>query len=294
MNVPFRWNITKREQLGRLVKSEGQLPYPTFTDELLECCARIFSFCDDADLYFIGRSPESLFDYLSGLLAPTAWANRCVLLNLSLRNYMFDSHHRSYPTLLRRTNPAAITLVRNHLQALKLTPQDIITHPRTVAFVDLVASGTTFKHLAEILFDWTRESCLSLKALKQHMRFIGITPRQKTSPNTWRWQQQHRWVQQLRPSTIKNVSIPVHLWRYLGNYQHKVARSNPPWRWDDHRMRQPSYNSASLAALELAIHLYDLGNSAEHRRRFAAQLARAPGIKHQWYRTIMHEIRVAG
>ncbi|MEM8530366.1 MAG: hypothetical protein AAGF95_05940 [Chloroflexota bacterium] len=294
MIVPFRWNITKREQLGRLIKSEGALPYPTFADELLECCARIFSFCDNADLYFIGRSPESLFDYLSGLLAPTSWANRCVLLNLALRNYMFDSHHRSYPTLLRHTDPRSIALVRNHLQVLKLTPHDIITCQRKVAFVDLVASGTTFKHLAEILFEWTRESRLSLKALKQHLCFIGITPRKKTSPNTWRWQQQHRWVQQLRPGTIKNVSIPGYLWDYLGNYQQKVTPSNPPWRWDDRQMSQPSYNGATLAALELAVHLYDLGNSAEHRRRFAAQLARAPGIKHQWYRAIMHEVRRVG
>ena len=290
---PFRWNIARREQLGHLLRGASDVPTRAFIDAIQACCARVLAFSDDADLVFVGRSPESLFDYLSGLLATTSWAERCMLVNLALRNLMAESADVSYPDVLRRSYPGAVEQGREHLQELELAPAAIIARARPIAFVDLVAAGTTFRHLWELLLDWASELQLDLPALKRKLRFIGITEQHKTSPNTWRWQQQAAWTTQLRPHAIKNVAIPYHLWSYLGNIQPKTTLSNPPWRWGDEQMQLPSRDPASLAALRLAVQLYDLGNSRGQRQRFAGQLAREPGMAHRWYRSLIHELRTA-
>src|ERR1051326_1438314 len=59
---PFRWNIQKRSELGSLLDGPEAATYPAFLDDLLACCARILSYVDDSDLFFVGRSPESMFD----------------------------------------------------------------------------------------------------------------------------------------------------------------------------------------------------------------------------------------
>jgi hypothetical protein len=294
INLPFWWNIAKREQLGRLIAGNVDLPPPPFIDAIHVCCAHVLAFSDDADLVFIGRSPESLFDYLSGLLAPTSWAERCLLVNLALRNLMAETVAVSYPAVLRSTYPGALELGRQQLQVLELAPATIITRPRPIAFVDLVATGSTFRHLWELLFDWASEQQLDLSALKRKLRFIGITEQHQTSPNTWRWHQQAAWTKQLRPQAIKNVAIPQPLWSYLGNTQPKTSVSHPPWRWGTEEMTRPSRDGASLAALRQALHLYDLGNSRDQRHRFAGELAQGVGMAQRWYRSLIHELRRVG
>jgi hypothetical protein len=82
---PFRWNIQRRSEMGGLLDGPPAPSYPGFLDDLLPCCARIIGFAGDSDLYFVGRSPESLFDHLSGLLLDSSWADRPRLLHFSMR-----------------------------------------------------------------------------------------------------------------------------------------------------------------------------------------------------------------
>lgn len=65
---PFRWNLTHRNHLGNLLDGERSATYNNFDDELLRCSSRIMAFAGDSDLVFVGRSTESIFDFLSGLL----------------------------------------------------------------------------------------------------------------------------------------------------------------------------------------------------------------------------------
>ena len=66
--TPFRWNIARREQLGSLISgvSPPQRLNDMFLESLRATAARILAHANRSDLAFIGRTPENLYDYLSG------------------------------------------------------------------------------------------------------------------------------------------------------------------------------------------------------------------------------------
>src|SRR6476660_5343311 len=96
-DLPFRWNLTNRTHLGSLVKGEKAEVYNGFFDHLLPCCSRVLAFAGDSDLVFVGRSPESIFDHLSGLLFNTSWLNRLELLQFSMRFIDESDIRTEYP-----------------------------------------------------------------------------------------------------------------------------------------------------------------------------------------------------
>ncbi len=66
---PFRWNISKREQVPKAPPIDFGALWPYFEAELRACAARVIAAAGDTDWVFVGRSPEHLFDYLSGIFA---------------------------------------------------------------------------------------------------------------------------------------------------------------------------------------------------------------------------------
>lgn len=278
MSKPFRWDIARREQLGRLVEGEETPSYALYLDDLLECCARVTASCANHDLAFIGRSPEGIFDYLSGLLLDTTWARRLSLLNVSLR--FLEGQGRK---------PRAWRGFLEHLDDMDLAPHTIAAHERGVALVDLVASGSTLGELVELMLNAAREAGVDPAAVRRRLRIVGITGRTHTSPKTWRWHQHAEWTKAFRPSAIKNVSVEWRLWGFLGNNEEKVSARNPPWRW--HEQPEVTRKGTQLRALRLARRVFDAGCSSEHRERFAARLAEAPEMKERWLRALVTELR---
>jgi hypothetical protein len=67
----FRWDLTQRTRLGSLVDIELPETPQTFIYDVVESCARVVAAAGDSDIVFVGRSPESLFHFLSGVLAET-------------------------------------------------------------------------------------------------------------------------------------------------------------------------------------------------------------------------------
>ncbi len=80
---PFRWNLKKREQLGSLLDGEKGSNVLHYIDELRECAAKVLARSDQRNLIFVGRSPENIFDYLSGVLQNTSWEYKIENLNIS-------------------------------------------------------------------------------------------------------------------------------------------------------------------------------------------------------------------
>ena len=278
---PFRWDITRREQLGRLAGGERAESYPEFEADLREAAARCVAAAGDSDLVFVGRSPESLFDYLSGVLLDTSWAGRLSLVNLSLRGSTMEE---------MRADPARRAAFREHLAQLNLDPPTLYLRERPAALIDLVASGSTFGSLTELLLDWACEEGIELDGLRRKLRYVGVTWRTKTSPNTWRWHQSARWLGRHR-SSVQNVSIPGRLWDFLGNRQDKVARWHPPWRWDDGQAGTPPREAEHLAALRQAVAVFARGCDREDREGFVSVLVQQHRFREAWCRALVQELR---
>jgi hypothetical protein len=281
MNGPFRWDLARQEQLGRLIEGPMAESYAAFLDDLRDCCARVVAFCGNADLVFIGRSPESIFDYLSGLLSDTSWADRCTLFLFSMRCALRGDTAPS---------PSALGAIRDQFRSADIGPEQLLRRPRPVAFVDIVYTGETLGNFVGLLLAWTREIRADEAAVKGKMRFVGITMREKTSPKTWRWQQHVAWARAF-PSAIMNVSVPFRLYRYLGDDQEKVTPSNTPGRWGEESLRRPPRDPRHLKALRLAYHLYCLGRTPEHRRAFAGRLTDQPAMRESWFRNLVQEMK---
>jgi hypothetical protein len=267
------------------VDGEPAASYPGFMDELRACCAKVLALSGDAVLVFVGRSPESLFDYLSGILAQSSWSERCVLLNLSLWQGPGDRH--------QRVTPAARQALQAQLRELGLDPTSILRSPSPVVLIDVIASGGSLGRLVQLLTAPSQGGLSDAEAVRRRLRIVGITERKKNSPNTWRWHQQVSWAAQFRPSVLKSVSVPWHLWNYLGNIQEKVARTNPPWRWGDAEMLRPPREARHAAALRLALAVYERGLHGPERLGFASELARQPAMRSRWLRQLVLEIRRA-
>ncbi|HEX8907160.1 MAG TPA: hypothetical protein VF771_20075 [Longimicrobiaceae bacterium] len=235
--LPFRWNLARRQQLGSLLDGPAAESFPGFTDELRECCVRVLALSRDSDLVFVGRSPESIFDYLSGVLADTSHAERCILLVLSMR-YASAAD-------VERTNPEGLASLREQLEHLGLGPAQIAAGQRPRTFVDLVLHGQTFGHVATLLSHWAAAEGVDEKAVHRRIGFIGITERTKNSPNTWRWYQQAEWAKEFPRSALRSVSIGGWLWGYLGGAQEKVSRWYPPEAWGAEEFARPRATPAT-------------------------------------------------
>lgn len=280
---PFRWNLTSQIHLGSLVKGEKANIYKGFYDHILHCCSRVLAFAGDSDLIFVGRSPESIFDHLSGLLVDTSWFERLELLQFSIRAYDEAEIRKKYPN--------AFDSIRAYLEQMNLHPAKLAMRERPIAFIDLVSSGYTFNSLITIFHKWAQDTQTDWNSVRRKIRLLGITFRTKTSPNTWRWQQHAEWVTLLERGAIKNVSIPGDLWSYLGNYQFKVTESYTPARWGDAEAVNPVYNDEHLKALRLALDLFEYGKTKKRREELASIMVKESAMEHRWFRSLVKEIR---
>jgi len=289
----FRWDITRPEQLGRLVDIEPPVcpayrvdPTPdfdVFVDAVRNCCARVIAAAGDAQLLLLGRSPESLFDYLSGAFVGTSWTSRVTMLNVSFRNC--DGHW----SLLEPKVRAAIA---EQFRAAGIDPLGIANSRRPIALIDLVCEGFTFESLTTLLATWASAEGVDDRAVWRRLRIVGITRYYPPSiaPTSWK---RMKWATRFRPGALKGISIPDWFWTYLGDDQPKVSRSNPSSCWADPTMTRPPRESERGAALRAASALYQRARTWAERDALVASLAGLPSMRNAWCRTLMSEVRAA-
>lgn len=277
--VPFRWDVSRREQLGRLA-APGPMPEQPhhFTSDLRDCCARVLSVACECDIFFVGRSPESLFDYLRGLCFATSWAGRLNLLPFSMRGWVTDDVRRRYP--------GAVEALRAHWTGLRLDPVALARRERPVALIDLVSEGLTMRSLIAMLRAWCDEVHGDWPALARKLRVIGII--------STTWSHRVRLVPHgaaLQPSSVVRVRVNDALWDYLGNKQPKTCISYSPDAWGDARTAIPPRGEESIAALRLARNLFERGRTRDERKYFVRALSRAGGLRSSELRSLCVELR---
>ncbi|MBO0836986.1 MAG: hypothetical protein J2P28_15970 [Actinobacteria bacterium] len=181
------------------------------------------------------------------------------------------------------------TAARRVLADVGVTPHALTRRTRPVTFVDVVAHGSTFTELFDLLDEWVSETRQPWAVIRQKMRFVGVTIQRKTSPNTWRWQQHAKWTNRLPAGAIVNVSLDVLVWSYLGDRQTKLTRSYRPDRWIA-TADGPGRDDMTRQALAEAVALVSYGRSVAGRRALSRAIDGEPTLRHPWLRTLVRQL----
>ena len=279
-NRPFRWDVTRRECLGSLVARPGENLW--FLDDLEACTAKVLARCGNARrLYFVGRSPASICDYLTGALESTSWAHRPVRLPFSMR----DSDDRRLvlgDARLRRQMQA-------NLGALGLHPGDLQRGRNGVAFVDLVAAGGTFANLAVLLQRWTAEVGAQWDVVRRKLRFVAITVERRPHPGLSRLQDRASDLELVPRSAVTEIPVTERVWTHFGEDQPKVERRFHLRRWS--QVDRPRYEEHVLDAVTTAAAIVDMARTGPARRRLSRLLASESEFSERWLRALVGELR---
>lgn len=271
---PYRWDLVTPDQLGTLLAGQPEPELP-FADELTVAAAKVVARSGGGELFFVGRSPDSVFDLLSGAFSGTDHEARLHRLPFSGRFGLTGAD---------RANTRGI------LGEAGLTPQSLARGHRPVALVDLVAEGGTFGNLFQVLRDWIADEREAWSVIRRKLRFAGITARRPTSPNTWRWQQAADWPAQLPARNVTSVSIDERLWHYLAGQQIKLTRSFTPSQWTSDEPAGPRHDEHTRTALAEAVALVALGRQRRTRSLVARTIAGEPAYAESWSRTLIGQL----
>jgi hypothetical protein len=280
---PFRWDITKPNQIGRLLDNNfGESPYhyADFLADLTACCAKVLAQSANSHLYFVGRSPDDIYDYLSGILEGTYFRDRLHLLHFSM-------FYEDVATIIRK-EPQALAAFYAYLQHLQLDPLNLIQRSGTITLVDIVSRGTTLGNFIKLLQHWCGEIGVAWEAIKPKLRIIAIV---RAPYHTQKYlRQEATWLNHLKPKAIKRVITSKRFWSALGDHEIKVSISYTPKMWGDEQVRQPYHTTMHLAALRQALALYEQGQKSNSRRELVRYMSREQAVRYRWFRKLLLEI----
>lgn len=310
---PFRWDISRPNQLGSLAAVPVDDRYPGFDymDEVVECCAKILARSDNGDLFFVGRSPDTFYDFLSGALKETSWRDRLRLLHFSFYYHYEEQTVQKQPELLENYH--------RYLTHLNLDPLSLQRRERPVVLVDLVNEGGTFDRLINLLRDWCEKVGVPWERVRGKIRVVGIVRRddldgyfrerlvtryrrqkQPGSIKERRRQSRHGhgknlypygdWPKLLNRGAVRFFAVERHFWSYLGDYQPKMAVSYKPDRWGQEWVTVPDRQAERLVALKIALAYHREGLSRQGRVRLVHYMNRERRMAQPWYRALLGEL----
>ncbi|MFB8353983.1 hypothetical protein [Streptomyces niveus] len=283
---PYRWSLSafgggRPDQLGTLPAPRDQSPpSEPVLSELTAVTAKVLARSDGADLCFLGRSLDSMYDLLTGALEHSPWDGQLLRLPVSCTA---DDHW----------SPAAARRFREHLAAVGLQPYALARRKRPIALVDVVAWGRSYGTLHRHLATWIEETREPWAVIRRKLHYIGVTSRCRTSPNTRRWQQDpdNAWVRTLPAGHVTNVSLDHRVWSHLANDQPKVNESFPHWNWfDEPSALTPRHHQVARALAE-ARYFTDAGRDTAVREELIRLMAREPGFAGREQRRIALALR---
>jgi hypothetical protein len=286
LNPPFRWDLVTPDQLGSMLRGIGT-PKLWFLDDLVACAGKVVARSGNGDLVFVGRSLDSMFDLLSGVLAEIEW-------DADVRRAPFSFARAGIaraPWGYRPLTPAEHTRARRVLTEVGVDPHSLARRDRPVTFVDVVHRGSTFTELYSLLRAWIDEDCGAWPVIRRKLRFVGVTSRMKTSPSAFRWHQHAPWTSQLPARAVVNVSLDPRLWFYFGGRQTKLTRSYRPdlWLADGDG---PRHDEETRDALAEATALVLYGRSPAGRHALARAMAGEPALRESWLRTLIGRLNL--
>ncbi|HEY1179011.1 MAG TPA: hypothetical protein VGF17_22895 [Phytomonospora sp.] len=270
--LPFRWDLTRPDRLGELPAGE-----PVWAGEITACAAKVLARAGDADLYFVGRSGDSVHDVLAGALRATSWQGRVRRLPVSLWDYALygGPERRRLREILAATLPSPADMARG----------------RDLAFADIVSSGATYAALFAAVEHWIADERANWPVIRRKLRFVGLTSEGRTSPKAWRWWQHADWTNRLPAGAVVNVSLDRRVYGYLADRQPKTAPSHSAFRWWDERVTAPARDADSRDGLALAREYTAYGALPSTRAALARGIEAEPAMREAWARRLAGELR---
>ena len=259
-SVPYRWALVGPDQIGSLLAGTKE-PKLWFLPELIEATGKVLARSGNGDLYFVGRSLDSMFDLLGGAFADLAQRPK-------LRRLPFSFPRRE------RISPAQRARAREVCAELGLDPYALVRRQRPVTFVDVVYVGDSFTQLFTLLADWLDEWREPWNVARRKLRFVGITIR---GDDNYRWQQHRAWPARLPADSVRNVPMAWPEWDYFGNAQPKLTHSFRVERWLDEQPG-PDHGEKTRQALAEATALARAGRDAAGRRAIARAIRGEPAL----------------
>jgi hypothetical protein len=284
-SIPFRWDVVTPDRLGSLLGGTTA-PDLWFLDDLVMSAGKVLARSGNGDLVFVGRSLDSMFDLLGGALANCRDERQLCRLPLSFQRPGVGSWRR---WRRRPLTPAEQAQARRILGSIAVTPRGLARRRRPVTFVDVVHRGSTFTELFDLLRTWIDDAREPWPVIRRKVRFVGVTSRTKTSPNTYRWQQQAAWTRQLPARAVVNVSLHPFVWSYFGDHQTKLTRSFRPEQWLA-EAEGPLRDERTRQALAEAAALVNYGRSLLGRRALARAIGREPTLTQPWLRSLVTDL----
>jgi hypothetical protein len=283
--VPFRWDLITPDQLGTLLDGVGR-PRLSFIDDLTTCAGKVLARSGNGDLIFVGRSLDSMFDLLGGALEGTSWGARLYRLPLS-----FAVPGRRVGDQWRpgRISHDQREKARHVLDSLGLSPYALARRDRPATFVDVVHGGSTFTKLYGLLRPWINREREPWNVIRRKLRFVGVTSRTKTSPNTFRWQQAAEWTRDLPSRAVLNVSLDRFVWSYLADSQVKLTRTFRPEQWLADA-DGPQHGEHTPKALAEALAIVEHGRTSSARKALARAMINDPAIAEPWLRHLVVQL----
>lgn len=284
--VPFRWDLVTPAQLGSLLAGTAD-PSLWFLDDLARCAGKVLARSGNGDLVFVGRSLDSMFDLLSGVFAdgPTDLQLARLPFSFKRKQIQVGPWKWQTPPLSSQERTAA----QQVLAEAGVTPTGLTRRTRPVTFVDVVHEGGTFTELFNLLDEWFTETRQPWGVVRRKLRFVGVTIRRNTSPNTWRWQQHVAWTSRLPAGAVMNVSLDHDVWSYLGDHQTKLTRSYRPDRWTA-TPDGPGRDDKTRQALAEAVALVSYGRTAAGRRLITRAIDGEPALAQPWLRSLVRQL----
>ncbi|WP_433788535.1 hypothetical protein [Actinoplanes sp. CA-252034] len=213
-SVPFRWDLITPDQLGSLF-DDAATPDLWFLDDLVVCTGKVLARSRNGDLFFVGRSLDSMFDLLGGVLTGTAGVQRLHRLPLSFQRQGIVSGRR---WRRRPLTAAEIAQGRRFLETVGLTPYALARRDRPAVLVDVVHEGETFTELFALMRDWIEDEREPWPVIRRLRDRAGTSARGRHSPRLRHWSPTVAARPVDKPSLAPSAVIP-----------HSASRGCAPW-----------------------------------------------------------------
>jgi hypothetical protein len=286
--APARWDVPRGDRLGSLpLRPEPADPRAPqwrgydYRRQIVETAGRVPARSGGGDLYFPGRSCDSLRDVLAVFLAGTSHAGRVRLLPFSVDH-------------IEDITPAALRQWRVNTAAFGLEPAVLARSRTPVTLCDLVWRARTFGFFYRALRGWAQDTGEPWSVIRRKLRFLGLVDQRETSPHTWRWSQDEysSWVRELPSGAVHSIPLPYPVWSYLGDHQGKLSASFTHRLWHDpEQAALRDRGEATRRALHEAQRLVDFARSAEGRELFVRRLVADRAMREPWLRALVGALR---